>query len=196
MAALIMLVVTIISACVMFLSGASATQVTGQRIMAPPLPAAPAWEQPEQNTNRIAVPMLAPCFMEAPLLLVAELPPAPQDGTTCEVPGLGQVTWGYHATAKHGKEALLARAAAMVGGLGSFWHGHDDRRNCEKVYSINQILEHVDGRVVVHWALVIFDAIKPGVYMEVSSYISDDHDYVLNAIERDGCANPYQMTHP
>ncbi len=156
-----------------------------------------AWGTIAQDAGREAVvtPILPEYLRAAPLLLAETLPPAPADGTVTAIPELGKVSWGIHATDKHGDEARLARACALQAGVGSYWRCKDDNGQ-EKVYIITQVLRHEGETLRAYWTFVALLAKGGGEYLELTSFITERQAYIQTVLDRDGCKQIWRWAHP
>lgn len=179
-----LLVIAVIACLLMVVCGAIAT--TPEVSLAS---LAPAQRAPDD----IVLSTLPPMIAEAPILLAESIAHAPREG---DIPGIGHVIGGTHSIDKHGEDALIAWDAMFAGGKKSFWKCHDGYTGEEKLYSINQIIQHLnDGTLKTYWTLTVLAASAPGVFAERTSFVTDQNG-ITTAIARDHCHNPWQMTHP
>ena len=179
-----LLVIAVIACLLLVVCGAIAT--TPEVSLAS---LAPAQRAPDD----IVLSTLPPFIAEAPILLAEAIAHAPREG---DIPGIGHVIGGTHATDKHGEDALLAWDAMFAGGAKSFWKCRDGYTGEEKLYSINQIMKHLsDGTLKTYWTLSVLAASAPGVFAERTSFVTDQNG-ITTVILRDHCKNPWQMVHP
>lgn len=156
-----------------------------------------AWGTIAQEAQReiVVTPALPEYLRTAPLLLAETLPPPPADGTVTDMPELGKVYWGTHASDRHGDEARLARACALQAGVGSYWRCKDGDGH-EKVYIITQVLRHEGETLRAYWTFVALLAKGGGEYLELTSFITERQAYIQTVLDRDGCKQIWRWAHP
>jgi hypothetical protein len=89
----------------------------------------------------------------------------------------GDVQLGQHAAQKHQADAFMARQViGHYGGPGNRWDCPDGR-------------VRIVVRTAARWAVMVLEG-----DVEVTSFMTDSHDYVSNMIE--DCDNPFRYSHP
>lgn len=99
--------------------------------------------------------------------------------SSIEIPDVGPVETGSHATERHGSDAELVRSELAAGG-GSHYDCRDGKEYITKYLP--------SGPHKGKWALMV---VKDGV--EKTSFITDQ-SYLHNKLEDDGCSNGW--SHP
>ena len=96
------------------------------------------------------------------------------------IPGVGEVILSPHAVERHGRDAWIARLAAVMVGPGGRWE-------CKggKEYIVTRLAGYED-----RWTVQVL------LYGQEKTAFVSTRNYVLTILEDDHCSNKLQYTHP